>query len=248
MMKLFPTVGFIFILLIGLIVWIGFNVWSFWLNEVVQRFFPSTWLLLFPWADTVFGLIFLLVIIFFLDRFLKARFIGKIIDWMLYHVFITRAVWKLIRKLQTMIENLEILPRIEVEWPSTGIYTKGWLRQIRHANISDENCTTTGFIECICILTSMNNPTSGWGVRVKPDKIKFEIKNSAMDLLLHIITFSIYNPVWKYERFDLEKYLEVEFKIEEIIPSVDKKTISKKNLRLKNLYRALRKRLSQKRI
>jgi len=208
-MRKFPAVGLIFIVILGIVLWILSGIIGF-LGNIGRQFvlwlFPDNWV--FSGVETIFWV----VLVYFLDWVLHSKLVGRRLDWILYHLPFIKNIWKIIRDFQAMIENLKVLPRIEVEWPSPGIYTKGWLRQIKWAEVRNkENQVTSKFIECTCILPSTNNPTSGWSERVELDKIKYELTNSTMDLILHIISFAIYNPKWNYREFDYERYLEKEF-------------------------------------
>lgn len=217
-MRRFPSVGLILLLLIGMVGWFLAILFRFVYDFSHQILL---WLLPDQWVFSGLEIIFLIFILYFLDRVLRSKFLGKRIDKLLYCIPIIKSVWRIVRNLQEMIENLKVLPRIEVEWPSAGCYVRGWLRQIRWAEEKDENGEVVRkFIECTCILPSMSNPTSGYGARIEVEKVKHELENSSMDLLLHIISFTIYNPKWVYRKFNPNKYLEREFLSQENIPNV----------------------------
>lgn len=114
--------------------------------------------------------------------------------------------------IMTTLAGLKSLPLVEVAYPSPKYHVRGWLRSVRWAERPTANGETEKFIECTVALPTMNNPTSGWGVTVDPTEILFVLSNPSVDFLVHVLSFTLYNPTWKREKiFNPLEYLDQEF-------------------------------------
>ena len=167
------------------------------------------------------GLLAMPIIAILLGSFASVKPIQWAAKWIILRI---PFIGKFIEATLGIVTDLKSLPLVEVAYPTEAHLVKGWLRSVRWAERPLANGETEQFIECTVALPTMNNPTTGWGVITGPTAIHYVLSNSSMDFLLHVFTFTLFNPRWKRQKiFDPYEYLE-----KELLPETAHTHISQK--------------------
>lgn len=133
-------------------------------------------------------------------------------------------IGRLIGSVLDTLNGLSSLPLVEVAYPSQKHTATAWLRSVRWADRPVLVARRKGrkehrkrirrerFLECTVAIPTMNNPTSGWGIKVEPAEIRCVLSNPSTDFVWHILSFTLFNPKWERDRiFDPKEFLNKEF-------------------------------------
>lgn len=201
--------GVFILVLIGIALWF-FDTFLAGVDGIIRAGLLHLIPTLRPYLENTNGVGLLVAFLFapLLGALASIKLIRSIIRFLLMRIPL---VGRLIGSVLDTLTGLSSLPLVEVTYPSSGHYAKGWLRSVRWAEKPTADGGKERFIECTVAIPTMNNPTSGWGIVVEPAEIRYVLSNPSTDFVWHILSFTLSNPKWERDRvFDPDEFLDEE--------------------------------------
>lgn len=172
------------------------------MDEAVQKMFSFI-----PGVELNYpglGILLTFPIAYILGLMLKRSFIKKILVGIIKRVPLAGPTIGAL--IESFSGKMISLPILEIEYPSEGLFEKGWLMDVRPQKVRSADGTEETIVSYTCFLPTSNNPTSGRVVRVFAERIKYVLEGPSNQLLMNIIFFGRVGNDWKRRRFNPDEF------------------------------------------